>query len=699
MNSDQQVLDAICKNFGTLLDHAQDVQNPLLPSSKLQDALRILERVHQIKFTFPPEPLSGISVEEAIDRIARLSDIHYRYIGIKSLLNSFSPIPLLGFYGKEKEPVVLQLKKEGCFRYDPHTQKPILMTPHEMEQLEEGAYQFYWPLSGASQLSFFSMATLSIKRYWQEFQLALGAGFLIVLASLAFPFANKILFDNVLNTGDISYFIQVTLGLAVILASSLLFMLTERYTISRLRTLVLHDVQMGIWGSILSSSAKILKKFTVGEIFERIDYFDRNQQLLGEQALATILNTIFAVFYLGAMFLFNASFTIGSLFVISIAFCLAIPILRLFLRLERRFLSLENRLVSKVIQYIRGILTIRTTQSYYRFFAAWANAFIPTQRLKKEMGFAKTAFSCLITLTPLFVTLLVYFIAVYYIETEASHFSFTLGSYLAFFSALTVFIQSTFAALNYFFESVSLVPSWEQIQVLLGEKEKQHTAISFTPLQGSIEVENVHFAYYPKGPLILKGINLQVKPGEFIGVMGPTGCGKSTLLRLLIGLEEPTKGSIKYDEKNINQWDLIDLRSQIGCVLQNSVIFDGSILDNISAGRRIKQDQIEEVIAQAGLGDFIAELPMGLHTHLSYGGVTISLGQKQRILIARALVNKPRVILFDEATSAQDNISQKLITENLEKLKMTRILIAHRYETIKNADQIYVLQDGILTKK
>lgn len=697
-NSDQLILDAVCTNFGAILDAKQEVENPLLPHSKLKTAFQLLGKLNKIKFVFP-KPSSDANVDDAIDRIARMSGTHYRYIGLKSLLSSHTPIPLLAFYGKDKVPVVLQLKKEGCFLLDPKTQKATRLTAQEMEQLHDEVYQFYWPFSDVADLSFFSMLRLLIKRYWQEFKLALGSGFLIVLASLAFPFANKILFDEVLDTGDIPYFIQVTLGLAVIIISSLLFMLTERFTISRMRTLILHDLQTGIWGSILSSSAKILKKFTVGEIFERIDYFERNHQILGEQAIATILNTTFAIFYLGVMFLFNPPFTLGSLFIILMAFLIAIPILRLFLQLERQYLLLENKLVSKVIQFIRGILTIRTTRSQHRFFASWANTFIPTQKLKKEMGFVGIAFSCIVSLTPLLVTLLVYSIAVYYIETEAPHFRFSLGSYLAFFAALTIFIHSSFTALNYFFEAVSIIPSWQQVQQLFTEKEKIVVADAFLPLKGDIEIEDLHFSYHQDSPMILKGINLRVKQGEFIGVVGPTGCGKSTLLRLLIGLEKPIKGEVKYDEKSLAQWDLIDLRSQIGCVLQNSTIFDGSLLENIVAGRRIEQKQIDEVIKQAGLEEFIAELPMGLHTHVSYGGVTISLGQKQRILIARALVNKPRVILFDEATSAQDNISQKLITENLEKLKITRVVIAHRRTTIKNADCIYTLKDGILVKE
>jgi ABC-type bacteriocin/lantibiotic exporter with double-glycine peptidase domain len=290
------------------------------------------------------------------------------------------------------------------------------------------------------------------------------------------------------------------------------------------------------------------------------------------------------------------------------------------------------------------------------------------------------------------ITLMIYIIAV--VRLEQGEFNMTLGDYMAFVYALNSFVQSTFGIFGYYFELMAITPTWNQAKEILEvPPESTYVANSIVPLKGDITLDHVDFAYQEDRP-ILNGIDLAIKPGEFVGIVGPTGCGKSTLIRLLLGLEVPSKGAVRYDGKELDEWDLKDLRGQIGCVLQNTTIFEGSILENIMAGRRIDEKKIAEVIKMAGIAEFIEELPMGLHTAMSYGGSTISLGQKQRILIARALVNDPKVILFDEATSALDNETQKVISDHLAERKVTRIVVAHRPVTLKHADRILTIQDG-----
>lgn len=698
--TDKQILTITCNNLGSVLSIKNELElpDPLSPISPLYAALNLLGKIHKIIFKFPSESLKS-PIEDQVDRIARLSGLNYRSMSLKTILNNFTSISLLGFYGANKDPVILKIQKKRCVLLDPQTQKARTLKPQEIEQLGDRVYQFYWSLPNAAQLSFFGMLGVSLKRYWHEVNVVLDLGFLTALASLFFPFANKLLFDDVFNTSDTSYLVQLSLGLATISVASSLFMLTEQYTIARLRAFILHDLQMSIWGSIFSSSIKVLKKFTVGEIFERIDYFDRHQQLMGEEALTTLLNITFSLLYLALMFFFSIPLALGTIIVIIIGFLIMWPIVNFFLFLNRKFLILDNKLVSKVVQFIRGIQTIRATNSHNRFFAAWATTFIPVQKIKKKVEVVDAALSSLVTIIPFFITLLVYLIVIVQIignEGATSH-NITLGSYLAFTAALSAFVEATFMAGHNFFKMLTVNPSWNQVrEVLSVGPENTYVAQSFISLQGEINIKNVSFSYDPDSPLILKNLNLSVKQGDFIGIVGPTGCGKSTLLRLLIGLERPNSGSISYDGKDLLHWDLTDLRSQIGCVLQNAKIIDGSIFENIAAGRSISEEAIFEVIRKVGLEEFVEKLPMGLHTHLSYGGTTISQGQKQSLLVARALINNPRVILFDEATSALDNLSQKMITKNLEKLSITRIVVAHRYATIREAHHIYTLKDGIL---
>jgi ABC-type bacteriocin/lantibiotic exporter with double-glycine peptidase domain len=188
---------------------------------------------------------------------------------------------------------------------------------------------------------------------------------------------------------------------------------------------------------------------------------------------------------------------------------------------------------------------------------------------------------------------------------------------------------------------------------------------------------------------------MTIKAGQFIGIIGPTGAGKSTLLKLLLGLENSSSGTIMIDNKNINDLNLKQLRKQYGIVLQSTNLLAGTIFSNIAVNNFISVDEAWQLAKLVGLDQEVKAMPMKLFTHLSdNSSESISGGQKQKILIARALANKSKILFLDEATSALDNHSQKIIHDNLKLLKITRIVIAHRYSTIIDADIIYVMENG-----
>jgi ATP-binding cassette subfamily C protein len=181
--------------------------------------------------------------------------------------------------------------------------------------------------------------------------------------------------------------------------------------------------------------------------------------------------------------------------------------------------------------------------------------------------------------------------------------------------------------------------------------------------------------------------------------VGSSGSGKSTLLRLLMGFETPVSGTIYYDDQDISTLDIREVRSQTGVVLQNGRIMGGSIFENIVGSSGLTLDDAWEAARSAGFEDDVKEMPMQMHTVLPPGAETLSGGQRQRLLIARAIVNKPRILYFDEATSALDNQTQAIVSKSLEKLSATRVVIAHRLSTIINADRIHVLEKGRLIQQ
>jgi len=189
-------------------------------------------------------------------------------------------------------------------------------------------------------------------------------------------------------------------------------------------------------------------------------------------------------------------------------------------------------------------------------------------------------------------------------------------------------------------------------------------------------------------------VSFSVPAGGYVALVGASGSGKSTLLRLLLGFERPLAGAIHVDSQDLADLDITAVRRQLGVVLQSGQLMAGDIFSNIVGASQLTLDDAWGAARLAGLEDDINALPMGMHTLIGEGTATLSGGQRQRILIARALVHRPRIVLFDEATSALDNRTQAIVTESLTRMKATRIVVAHRLSTIIHADRILVLKDG-----
>lgn len=215
-------------------------------------------------------------------------------------------------------------------------------------------------------------------------------------------------------------------------------------------------------------------------------------------------------------------------------------------------------------------------------------------------------------------------------------------------------------------------------------------------LSGSIEVRDIVFRYAPDLPPVLDKVSLSVQPGEHVAIVGPSGCGKTTLMRIILGLEDAESGVLLIDGRDLSGLDRPAVRRQVGSVLQSAALLPASIRENVAMGRSLTQDEIWEALDAAFVGDDVRKLAMGLDTPVSDGGGTLSGGQRQRILIARALAGRPRVLVLDEATSALDNVTQAGIVAALDQLNITRLVVAHRLSTIRNADRIFVLEDGHL---
>jgi ATP-binding cassette subfamily B protein RaxB len=211
----------------------------------------------------------------------------------------------------------------------------------------------------------------------------------------------------------------------------------------------------------------------------------------------------------------------------------------------------------------------------------------------------------------------------------------------------------------------------------------------------SIEVRNLRFRYSDNDPWVLDGVDLRIEPGESVAIVGPSGCGKTTLLKLLASLLQPSAGELLVGGQPLARVGMERYRAMIGVVMQDDQLFAGSIADNISFFSEYPDLQrIEQCAKLAAVHDDILAMPMGYNTLMGDMGTVLSGGQKQRVLIARALYHQPSILLLDEATSHLDMHREGAVNEAIRAIQVTRIIVAHRPETIRSADRVIVLEQG-----
>jgi subfamily B ATP-binding cassette protein MsbA len=244
----------------------------------------------------------------------------------------------------------------------------------------------------------------------------------------------------------------------------------------------------------------------------------------------------------------------------------------------------------------------------------------------------------------------------------------------------------------------------ERVQAILDTDTvipERPDALDPGPLKGGIEFEHVAFAYDPKAP-VLKDVHVRIAPGQFVGIVGPTGGGKSTIVSMIPRFYDPSAGRVLIDGVDLREFTLRGLRGQIGFVLQDTVLFRGTVRDNIAYGRpSATEAEIAEAARLANADEFIAKMPDGYATMVGERGLTLSGGQRQRIGIARAVIRNAPILILDEPTAALDTESEKLVIEALERLMKGRtvLTIAHRLSTIRDAHKIVVLKDGVVAEE
>ncbi|MEV0004752.1 ATP-binding cassette domain-containing protein [Micromonospora sp. NPDC050980] len=362
---------------------------------------------------------------------------------------------------------------------------------------------------------------------------------------------------------------------------------------------------------------------------------------------------------------------------------------------QRSALPAEHRAAAMTNQLLGGIVKIKLAAAEARAHARWSEVAALARASLQRVRQSQSGLVAFATVLPVAGQLVLFAVLVGPLAGQvppADFFVLNVG-FAMLLGALLVLVSA----------GVEVIAAMSRLgslrEILRADPEARPDRVDPGELRGEITLHRLTFAYQPDEAPVLVDIDLHVRPGEFVAIVGPSGCGKSTLLRLLLGFERQQQGAVLYDGQDLSELDVHAVRRQCGVVLQDGQLFAGSVRDNICGAGSFPLDQVWEAARMAGLADDLEALPMGMSTMVPFGGGTLSVGQRQRVLIARALAPRPRIIFLDEATSALDNRTQEVVTRSTAALAATRVVIAHRLSTVRAADSIVVLDAGRIVQR
>lgn len=686
---EELAVDASLKEMVTVLNPFKKGEMRFLPQP-IFDACDLIGKALKMPFTRPEKFPETEDVTQLVAKIAEASKVRYRRVVLKGKWWKNDSGHLLAFYGPELKPVALIDKRAGHYTMiDPSTHTSKKVDKEIAKELDISAYTFY-PCFSNTLKTGKELLSFSLRQNYKELRSIIVYSVIAAILALFPPFATKILMSEVLPEANYSLLGQVSIGLFIAAITTSVFLFFRSLTVVRLEGKSSYQLQSALWDRILKLPVSFFRRFSTGNLILRVFSTEQMRSLLSGQVTRALFSGIFSLFYLIAMGVYAPALTLISVGILLVGYLITFVCASLYARQKKEFYSRDAKINAFLVQVISSVGKLRTAGAEKNVFSQWAHEFA---KFKKADLNSQHIYNFITFMNYLLPFTLYFAIFAYVI---ANHGAYSVALFIAFNTAFISFYIAMIDLSNMIIEITPIKPLWDRTKVILKEPlEEQIAAQKPGILTGEIHVDDLFFKYTDESEhYVLENITMRVNPKEFVAIVGPSGCGKSTLFRLLLGFEKPASGGIFYDNKDLSSLIIHDLRRQIGVVLQEEGVIAGSIFDNLTCGGSYTSAQIERALEISGFSEDVNSFPMGINTHLSIGGTTLSGGQKQRLLIARAILPSPKILLLDEATSALDNKNQEKVIKSIDQLDVTRIVIAHRLATIRNADRIYVMQKG-----
>jgi ATP-binding cassette subfamily B protein RaxB len=509
---------------------------------------------------------------------------------------------------------------------------------------------------------------------------------------LAGPFYMQLTIDEVIARGDVDLLVVLAIGFA--------FLALMKAAASALRSsilLVLQNViqfQLGgrLFRHLIRLPISYFEKRHIGDVLSRFSSLQPIRTLLAEGLVAALLDGVMAVLTLTMILIYSVKLAVVVIVAVLLYAVVRLALYRVLWRRSEALIQTQANENSTFIETLRGIQTLKLYNRESEREGQWLNRYAEVVNANVSVGRAKIAFTTINDIIFGLETV----ITIYLAARLALSNSLTIGAIFAFVSYKQHFTEKT----------IQLIEKAVDFRIL-GLHLERLSDIALTPtergfdqplayarkIQGTIELRNLCFRYSESDPFVLEDVNLRIEPGEFVTIMGPSGGGKTTLVKIMLGLLEPTSGDVLVDGIPLQTLGPRAYREQVAAVMQEDQLLSGSIADNICFfDNEFDQERMIACAQLAGIHDEIMAMPMTYNSLVGDMGSSLSAGQKQRLLLARALYRKPRILFLDEGTAHLDVQNEKLINESLQQLQITRVSVAHRPDIASGADRVLHLE-------
>ena len=598
--------------------------------------------------------------------------------------------PLLARRQEGGQPVALLPRRDGYRIEDPVTGTAAAVTAAVAATLNPVAWTPYRPLP-ERRLRSADLVTFVWPLLRPDLPTFLLGGLAAALLGTAVPVLTGVLVGAVIPDGDRLQLAVLAGALLAVALTTTCLSLPQRISLLRAQGRVGAALQAAVWDRLLALPPTFFREQAAGDLAQRAMALDTLVETVGGAPAFALWGAVLAACSGAVMFYYDGALALAAVGLVALGTAFLLGGAAYAGRYWRRAYTAAGRVGGTVLQLLVGMPKLRAAGAARYAFAKWAQGYAVQREETLRAGAAEVALQAFTAAFPTVTLSVILALLVAHGLPPA----LPISRFLAWNAAFGQLLAAVLLAGPALVQISSALALYDRVRPILDTApEVAPTRGDPGELVGALDCHRVSFRYTPETPPVLSDVSFSAAPGEFIALVGPSGSGKSTLLRLLLGFEQPESGAVLFDRQDLARLDLRAVRRQIGVVLQGSRLIAGTIYENIAGGMRVTTDEAREAARQAGLEPDLDQMPMGLYTYVVDGGTTLSGGQRQKVLLARALVKRPRILLLDEATSALDNRTQDVVRRSLDALRATRIVIAHRLSTIRRANRIYVLEGG-----